>query len=139
MSDLQDMSEVELAKSLVGFNESSPTPTLIRQELQRRLINEQHNLNKENILLQESLNTKTVDKQIRLMKITAFLTAASTLVAALAGAYLAYALTQTQKPLQIKLDSEQFAQLQKAQQISVIDLNKILGKSPLKPPTVKPK
>jgi len=109
---LKDKTEYELAKQCVDFNETSPQPILAKQELQRKLINEQHDLNKENIKLQHSLNTQIVDKQLKLMKITTFVTAASTLIAALAGAYLAYALMQTQKPIQIKLDSEQLSQIQ---------------------------
>jgi len=93
-----------------GTGSSLEKAKLVHSE---RLIELQHKLNKENIELQYSLNEKIVKKQLTLMRQSTIITAASTLIAALAGAYLAYTLTQIQKPLQIKLDSAQLVQLQK--------------------------
>lgn len=45
-----------------------------------------------------SLNAQIVEKQLKLMKWPTIITSISTLIAALAGAYLAYALTQIQIP-----------------------------------------
>jgi len=108
-------------------------------EYEKEQMELQHKLNKENIELQHSLNAKIIKKQLNLLRKSTIITATSTLVAALAGAYLAYALTQTQKPIQIKLDSEQFAQLRTATTASVPVTKTKVETSPYQPPLVNHK
>ena len=85
-----------------------------QDRLNKEQIDLQHRLNKENIELQHDLNKQVVDKQIKVTIICTIVTATATLLAALAGAYLAYALTQVQKPIQIKETEKQTIQLQTA-------------------------
>lgn len=136
----------ELAQNISGAPMNNSSERLMRLVYEQKTIERQdennknqielqHKLNKQNIDYQHSLNLQIITKQIRATKTTAYLTAASTLVAALAGTYLAYALTQTQKPIQIKLDSEQFVQLRKATNVSEVDLKRTIYKSPSLPPS----
>lgn len=110
--ECEQQTDEELAGRMENYGLSESKARIARIVYETRQINRQHHLNKENIELQHSLNAPIVEKQLKLMKITTFVTAASTVIAALAGAYLAYALTQTQKPLQIRLDSSQLSQIQ---------------------------
>lgn len=106
----------ELAKNRDGLSNNTPNAVLIDNEIERRKRELQH-----------SLNTQIVDKQLKLMKITTFVTAASTIIAALAGTYLAYALMQIQKPIQIKGDLKQLSQKQTAQKIEELHYGKKVG------------
>ncbi len=94
----------------------------------------QHKLNKENIELQHSLNTQIVNKQLRLMKLTTIITSVSTLIAALAAVFLAYALTQIQRPIQIKSDPSTTLQSHIESSTSALHYEKTPDKVPLQPP-----
>lgn len=139
--EYQDLPSPELAEIMGGREEIASKSNIARLVYEQRQMEQQdkyskeqielqHQRNRENIDYQHALNLQVVTKQLRTMKTTAYLAAASTLLAALAGAYLAYTLTQTQKPLQIKLDSEQLAQLQKANHASETGSAKKPDKSP---------
>jgi hypothetical protein len=150
---LKNMSTYDLIGIIAAHNE--PTIVLHARHIyeerqrneQRKYDNEQielkHKRDKENIEYQHSLNKQILERQFALMKQqlktmwrTSLITAAATFIAATAAVFLAYALTQIQKPLQIKIDSEQFHQLRtessRAENLSVQKRDKAQTYAPSK-------
>ena len=136
---------------LIGIIAANNEPTIVlharhiyesrQRDEQRKYDLEQidlkHKLDKENIEYQHSLNKQILDKQTEVMKNqvaatwrTSLITSAATLIAAVAGVYLAYTLTQIQKPLQIRLDSEQLLQLRSVNQLPAVPQIQKLDKAP---------
>ena len=89
MANLENKTDLELARMRVEFNETSPNPILAEQEQQRRARLHQHELS------MEILNTQT-----KLMKSTLWISAVATISAALLGAIVGSVLQYklTQKP-----------------------------------------
>lgn len=125
----KELSMPDLAEIMAGHEELQSKANIARLvyeekqteqrfEAEKNHMKVQHVLDKDNIELQHKLNEEIVKKQLKLMKVSTIITSLSTVTAALAGAYLAYALTQIQRPPQIKTSSPKISQSHNVQKKS---------------------
>lgn len=84
----KELSIEELSASIVSGFGAGSSHELKKLVYEQKMMEQQHEHNKLQIELQHQKNLELVDKQVRWIKFSAFLTAASTIIAAFFGWYL---------------------------------------------------
>lgn len=128
------LSTDELAEIMGGREEIASKSNIARLVYEQRQMEQQDKYNKEQIELQHSLNKQVADKQSKITIICTIVQASATLLAAIAGAYLAYTLSKLKDQPEIKLPVKQTVQSQTVISTSASRAGQKTDKVPLSPP-----